>query len=131
MSNLFFDGGKILFYLTPFIITYLIYRFIYRKKSDTKLAMQGTITYSTLFYIISVLYVIQAMFGSYFIGYILIGLICLLALILIRQWKNGDDVLLWRGIKVLWRLCFLLFFISYLSLLIYQFIQFVYVNLFL
>lgn len=123
MSNLFFDGGKIVFYLFPFIITFIIYRFIYRKKQNVKKAMKKTITYSTLIYIISVLYLIRMLFGSYFIGYILIILISLLGLILVIQWKNGEEVLLWSGIKVLWRFCFLLFFMSYLSLLIYYFIQ--------
>lgn len=130
MSSLIFDNWQILFLLIPFLITYFIYRFVYIKKHDEKQAMQRAVNYSTIFYIIGVLYIIHYMFESYFIGYILIGLISLLGLILIKQWKNGEEVVLFKGIKVLWRLCFLLFLISYISLLLFQIVQFIYLNFF-
>lgn len=126
MSSLFVENWKGLIYIIPFLITYLVYRFEYRKKGVKKRAAHRSITYSTLFYMLGTLSIVHAMFDSYFIGYILIGLILLLGLILIIQWKNYNEVILVKGIKIVWRICFLVFFISYLILLIYNLGKFIY-----
>ncbi|HLR59346.1 MAG TPA: DUF3397 family protein [Pseudogracilibacillus sp.] len=126
MTSIFVENWKALLYGIPFLVTYLIYRFEYRKKGVKKIAAHQSITYSTLFYILGALYLIHKMFESYFIGYILIGLILLLGLILINQWKNDNEVILLKGIKKMWRYCFLVFFMSYFFLLIYHLGKFIY-----
>lgn len=126
MSSLFVENWKGLFYIIPFLITYLIYRFEYRRKGVKKQSAHRSITYSTLFYILGTLSLIHAMFDSYFIGYILIIFILLLGLILIIQWKIYNEVILLKGIKIVWRFCFLVFFISYFVLLIYNLNGFIY-----
>lgn len=128
MSSLLAENWKGILYIIPFLITYLVYRFEYRRKQDERRATHRSIAYSTLFYMMGTLYIIHIIFAEYFIGYILIGLIVLLAIILITQWKNNNEVILLKGIKILWRFCFLMFFTSYLSLLIYNLGVFIYKN---
>lgn len=126
MSSLLVENWKASFYIIPLLITYLVYRFEYRRRHDRKRAIHRSMAFSTLLYMMGTLYLIHAFFDSYFIGYILIGLIVFLGLILIMQWKYNNEVVLIKGVKILWRFCFLLFFTSYLSLLIYNLGQFIY-----
>src|SRR5699024_3729192 len=104
----------VIFYLIPFVLTYFIYRFSYHKQGNKQKAIYKTITLSTLFFIIGTLLIIHSMFGSYFIGYILIGFLLLLGFIFILQWKYYNDVILFEGVKVVWWFSFLFFFIGYI-----------------
>lgn len=126
MTSIFVENWKAFLYAIPFLVTYLIYKFEYRRKGVQKIAAHQSITYSTLFYILGALYLIHKMFESYFIGNILIGLILLLGLILINQWKNDNEVILLKGIKKMWRFCFLVFSMSYFFFLIYHLSKFIY-----
>src|SRR5699024_11615424 len=114
MSDLLIENWEVIFYLIPFVLTYFIYRFSYHKQSNKQKAIYKTITLSTLFFIIGTLLIIHSMVGSYFIGYILIGFLLLLGFILILQWKYYNEVILLKGVKIVWRFSFLIFLASYL-----------------
>lgn len=126
MISLFVESLKVVIFLIPFLITYLVYRIVYSRTANERKAIHRSIAYSTLFYLIGTLYFIHAIFDKYFISYILIGFIALLGLILIIQWKNNNEVVLLKGIKTLWRFSFLLFLMSYLILIIYNLGAFIY-----
>lgn len=126
MSNLLIENWEVIFYLIPFVLTYFIYRFSYHKQGNKQKAIYKTITLSTLFFIIGTLLIIHSMFGSYFIGYILIGFLLLLGFILILQWKYYNEVILLKGIKIVWRFSFLIFLASYLILIIFNVSKFIY-----
>src|SRR5699024_4186060 len=126
MSDLLIESWEVIFYLIPFVLTYFIYRFSYHKQGNKQKAIYITITLSTLFFIIGTLLIIHSMFGSYFIGYILIGFLLLLGFILILQWKYYNEVILLKGVKIVWRFSFLIFLASYLILIIFNLSKFIY-----
>src|SRR5699024_7157283 len=126
MSDLLIENWEVIFYLIPFVLTYFIYRFSYHKQGNKQKAIYKTITLSTLFFIIGTLLIIHSMFGSYFIGYILFGFLLLLGFILILQWKYYNEVILLKGVKIVWRFSFLIFLASYLILIIFNLSKFIY-----
>src|SRR5699024_12333939 len=126
MSDLLIENWEVIFYLIPFVLTYFIYRFSYHKQGNKQKAIYKTITLSTIFFIIWILFIIYSMFGSYFIGYILIGFLLLLGFILILQWKYYNEVILLKGVKIVWRFSFLIFLASYLILIIFNLSKFIY-----
>src|SRR5699024_6996443 len=113
-------------YLIPFVLTYFIYRFSYHKQGNKQKAIYKTITLSTLFFIIGTLLIIHSMFGSYFIGYILMSFLLLLVFILIFHCKYYNDVILLKGVKIVWLFSFLIFLVSYLILIIFNLSKFIY-----
>src|SRR5690625_2012520 len=131
MSDLLIENWEVIFYLIPFVLTYFIYRFSYHKQGNKQKAIYKTITLSTLFFIIGTLLIIHSMFGSYFIGYILIGFLLLLGFILILQWKYYNEVILLKGVKIVWRFSFLIFLASYLILIIFNLSKFIYKTYFI
>src|SRR5699024_10188713 len=114
MSDLLIENWEVIVYLIPFVLTYFIYRFSYHKQGNKLNTIYKTITLSTLFFIIGTLLIIHSMYGSHFIGYILIGFLLLLGFILILQWKYYNEVILVKGVKIVWRFSFLIFLASYL-----------------
>src|SRR5699024_12686778 len=122
---------EVIFYLIPFVLTYFIYRFSYHKQGNKQKAIYKTITLSTLFFIIGTLLIIHYMFGSYFIGYILIGFLLLLGFILILRWKYYNEVILLKGVKIVWRVSFLIFLARYLILIIFNLSKCIYTPYFL
>src|SRR5699024_12763643 len=84
---------KSAFYLIPFIITYLIFKYEYRKNQNKKISLQKSVNYSTVIYLMGVLYLFNEMFGSFFIGYILITFLIILSFILFMQITNNNYVI--------------------------------------
>src|SRR5699024_4056511 len=126
MSDLLIENWEVIFYLIPFVLTYFIYRFSYHKQGNKQKAIYKTITLFTLFFIILTLLIIHSMFCIYFIGYILICFLLLLGFILILQWKYYNEVILLKGVKIVWRFSFLIFLASYLILIIFNLSKFIY-----
>src|SRR5699024_8295822 len=126
MSDLLIENWEVIFYLIPFVLTYFIYRFSYHKQDNKQKAIYKTITLSTLFFIIGTLLIIHSMFGSYFIGYILIGFLLLLGFILIIQWKYYNEVILLKCVKIVWLFIFLILLASYIILIIFNLSKFIY-----
>src|SRR5699024_11002705 len=103
---LLIENWEVIFYLIPFVLTYFIYRFSYHKQGNKQKAIYKTITLSTLFFIIGTLLIIHSMFGSYFIGYILIGFLLLLGFILFLQWKYYNEVIIFNLSKFIYKTYF-------------------------
>jgi|SRR5690625_57684 len=99
---------------SPLIITYLLYKIHLLIKKQKWQAIHFTTEFSTVFYIVATTILLKQLFNQSVIGYILIFLILTLAIILIVQWKNHTEVILTKGLKTLFRLSFLIFFVSYL-----------------
>lgn len=88
-------------------------------------ALHKSVQWTAIFYMIAVVALIKMMFGYLFIGYSIILLIVILATILIIQWKKDTEVVLLNGLKLMWRISFLIFSITYLGLIIYKVILFI------
>lgn len=122
------DNLTLIFIVIPIFVTWLLYVSSYwiskiRWKS-IHIAVQG----STIFYIIAVSILLENIIEQNLIGYIFIGLLIALSIILIVQWKINTEVILKKGLKVLARLSFLIFSTIYIALISYEIIQMVYLN---
>jgi len=103
----------------PFIPTIIVYKVSDIMMQHKLRALHIAINWTTILYILASMRILNMMFDQQFIG-IIIGLILvLLAIIIIWQWKTNTEVLLNKAIKILWRLCFLIFLFAYTILVVY------------
>lgn len=102
----------------PVFATWFVY-FISTKLYKNKWkAIHQTVHWTTFFYIFATVILLNMVYDKYFIGYLLVLLICILALIIIIQWKTNMEIVLIKAFKQLWRVCFLLFSLLYVCLVI-------------
>lgn len=103
----------------PFIPTIIVYKVSDKIVKHKLRALHIAINWTTILYIFATIRILNMMFDQQFIG-IVIGLILvLLAIIIIWQWKIKTEVLLNKALKILWRLCFIVFLFAYLILVVY------------
>lgn len=107
----------IAFFITiPFLATWIFYFVslkIYRHRWK---AIHSAINYTTILYIIAVLFMLALIFENSFFGIIIGCILCLLVTIIIYQWKMKSEIMFFRAVKVLWRICFLFFTFMYICL---------------
>lgn len=107
----------------PFIATILAYIIFKNLYSQQWKAIHQAVNWTTIFYIAAVTLLLTIIFNRGFITIILLVLLCMLAGIIIFQWKVNTEVELKKALKILWRICFLLFLISYIVLVIIGILQ--------
>jgi hypothetical protein len=106
----------ILVYILIFIISKLI------TKKHRK-AVQISLDYSTIFFILSVHFLVLAIWGKSFLWAIFIFMIICAIIFVIINWKLKGEIIFSRFFRGFWRFCFLVFFITYLILTIYGVIK--------
>src|SRR5690625_7767082 len=97
---------------SPLIITYLLYKIHLLIKKQKWQAIHFTTEFSTVFYIVATTILLKQLFNQSVIGYILIFLILILAIILIVQLKNHTEIILIKCLKSFLMLLYLIFFAS-------------------
>jgi len=103
----------------PFIPTIAVYKVCDIIVQHKLRALHIAINWTTILYIFATARMLNMMFNQQFIG-IIIGLILLLlTVIIVWQWKSKTEVLFNKAIKILWRLCFLIFLFAYTILVVY------------
>lgn len=107
-----------LFITFPMIATWLVYIASKKICDHTWKAIHISVHWTTLFYLLSVLMLFKMFYDRSFIAIIGISLIVILAIILVVQRKRYEDLFLKRGIKLLWRLSFLMFSCLYIIFII-------------
>ncbi len=105
-------------YAVPFFIPFIIYIMMntWLKKRTSFLI---TIHLSTLINILLIMYLFKELVNQTLLAYILIFLILLIAFILILQWKNKNEVLLIKAVRIALRMMFLISFTTYLGQVIF------------
>lgn len=112
-------NAKLILMICPPIISIVIYyisKFIFKHKRRSFHLM---ISLTTIFYVFATVIFIEDVFSIELYGIIPIVLLVMLSIILILQWKNRTEVILKNGLKVLWRLNFLIFIPLYCGFVIY------------
>lgn len=109
--------------IIPIFSTWLFYVIGKKFRKYEWKAFQFAVNWTTIFYLIATNILLYQIFEQQFIGITIIVMLFLLAIILIIQRKKRTEVVLWKGIKLLWRLCFLIFFVAYVLLIIYLVIR--------
>lgn len=107
------------FIVFPMVATFIVYFFSSRFHQNKWRSIHQTVHLTTFFYIASTLILIQMLFEQYFIGYLLILIITVLAVIVIIQWKTKKKIVFSIALKQLWRACFLLFSFMYICLVVF------------
>ncbi|MHA6251391.1 DUF3397 domain-containing protein [Oceanobacillus sp. CAU 1775] len=97
------------------IIVYFISMTIERNKWK---AIHRVVNWTTIFYVIAVLMMLQMIFDRNFIGIAIIVLLTILTIIVVVQWKKDRDIQFLSAFKLLLRVSFLLFFVLYGCLMI-------------
>jgi len=105
----------IAFFVTiPIIFTFIIYlSFLKIIKHSPKKALHKAVNWSTLFYIIAVIILVQILFDISATGLILILILAILTIVIFFQWKRHTDIQFMKAVKILWKICFLLFLTLY------------------
>lgn len=108
------------FFITfPFLPTILVYKISEKIVRNKLRAFHISINWTTILYILATITILNNLFEKQFIGIILGLILFILAIIIIWQWKTRTEVLFNRAIKILWRLCFLIFVSTYTIMVVY------------
>lgn len=102
----------------PIPATLFIYWFAVKMYRHTLKAIHAAVNWTTFIYIITDIIYIDFIFARQVGGIVLIGLISLLAVIIIMQWRKQNEVLLFKAFKLLWRISFLVFLPLYILLVV-------------
>ncbi|WP_047981360.1 DUF3397 domain-containing protein [Ornithinibacillus contaminans] len=102
------------------VVVYYAWKYVTR---NPLLAFHKAINWTTIFYVFAVTTLLSYLFGDGFFGYILLLILLLLTILIFMHWKRNTEVDYRRAFKLLWRLCFLLFFLGYVVLVLYGIIR--------
>lgn len=109
----------IILILSPIFTTYLIYFFILKISKKKWKAIHISVQMSVVLYVIAVILIVNHLFHVNMTSYVIIFHLFLLAIILIKQRYSQTEIILYDGIRLLLRLSFLIFSVSYILLTIY------------
>lgn len=110
----------------PFVLTFAAY-FLFRKVYGHQWkAIHSTVGWTTIGYVAAVPLLFKVLFGHSFIGIVLLLLLIILAIIIYFQWKVHVEVEIKQAIKILWRICFLLFLFLYIVLVFFGIIGWIF-----
>src|SRR5690625_2922010 len=110
----------------PIITTFLLYWLASKLFKHRLKAVHFVVNWTTLIYIIADLILISILFGLQLTGTLFIISLILLAVIMIIQWKINTDVQFFKAFKILWRICFLVFLLLYICLVLFGIISRIY-----
>lgn len=105
--------------ICPIIPTWLVYAIVNRIVQHKTRALHFAVNWTTILYILATVMILNMMFERQFIGIVTCLILFVLAIIMIWQWRAKTEVLFGRAVKILWRICFLIFLSSYSILVVY------------
>ena len=106
-------------FLTFFIVFIVLKKITKRSTYSTKMAAD----LSVIFFLISINGLTMMLFDRLILLEIVVGFVILVGIFLFIQWRRDEDILLWRAVRIVWRIAFMLSVIAYLVLLIIAFIE--------
>src|SRR5699024_9390815 len=106
----------------PVVLSILIYYLGVRLSKSKWKSIHKMVQWTTVVYINADIVLIQHILNVAVIGYTVIIIMLILAIIIIRQWNNENEVSLITGLRLMWRINFLFFVTLYIGLLIYKLI---------
>ncbi len=112
--------------VVPVFLTYVIYFIMYKLTKSKWKAIHLSVQSTALFYVVASILLVDSLFQLKTMSYIIIFHLFLLAIILIRQRYSQTEIILYDGIRLLFRLSFLIFSISYMILILYRAFIFIY-----
>lgn len=102
------------------VILYYIMKWISRHPWK---AIHFSTQWSAFLYVVAVSLLLEKHIGVATFGFFIVGILLLLSIHLIVQWKKDTEVILKKGLKLVTRVCFLLFSLLYIILISYEIIE--------
>jgi hypothetical protein len=115
----------------PLVNLVIFFLFLLIIVKDKKKSILWTVDLSTLFFIVSVHIHLITIFEQSFLIYIILGLLCLSALVYYLEYNRSKPPSMSVVTKKVWRLSFIFFFISYLILTLYGIVSGIVKNAFI
>lgn len=113
------DWIKLFIIWSPPILTLLCFYLHKWVKKSTWRAIHFITEYTTVLYMVSVIVSVKMLFNISIVGYVIIYLLLLLAILIFMQWKKDADIILSRAVRFLLRLNFLVFVSAYIPIILY------------
>lgn len=125
MKSLFLSYGPYILMAAPIFISMFIYSLGMKLTNNKWKSIHTSVQWTAIFYVVAVSLLVKTLFDIPIIGYIAILLILVAACSLVMQWRKGEDVELLTGLRIMWRVSFLLFSLLYCGLVIYIIVYYV------
>lgn len=122
MKDLLIDNILYIIVGLPILISIVIYFLGVRFTKNKWKSIHKMVQWTAIFYIVADIILIKMILNVQVIGYTLIIIILILAFIIVAQWKKENEVSLIKGLRLMWRINFLLFVTLYIGLLVYELI---------
>jgi hypothetical protein len=113
----------------PILVYFFVFVMVKQLTKNHRKAVQLGLDISTLFFILSVHFLVLVIWEESFLSIIFIFLLFCAIIFVIINWKVKGEIVFSRFFKGFWRFSFLVFFIAYLGLTIYGLYQSVSVSL--
>lgn len=115
----FFAGIAATMITLPFAGLILLYIMINVVTKNKKRSFHAAVDLSTILFIISVNYLTVVIWEKSFLSFIILLLLIVAVLFVVLHWKIKQEIDIAKVFKGFWRFSFLLFFISYIVLIVY------------
>lgn len=102
----------------PLLAWYLVYIITVKMTRKKKFSFRLAVDLSTIFFILSVHFILIELVGKSFLWVILLMIIGAAGAFTVLHWKTKDDIQIHKVIKGAWRFNFLLFSTGYVLLLL-------------
>lgn len=103
----------------PLVAFYFIYIITVKTTKSKKVSIKRAVDFSTILFIFAVYFIVHEIWNVSLFWVLLIMIISVAIIYTIIYWKVSKDIYLPKLLKGIWRLNFILFFLTYFILSIY------------
>ncbi|HLS66367.1 MAG TPA: DUF3397 family protein [Pseudogracilibacillus sp.] len=109
--------------MIPFFSTAILYYIMKWISHHPWKAIHFSTQWSAFLYVVAVSLLLEKHIEVATLGFFIVGILLLLSIHLIVQWKKNTEVILKKGLKLVTRICFLLFSLLYIILISFEIIE--------
>lgn len=111
------------FFMAPILGFVVVFVLLKLFTKDSRKSVKRALDYTTILFIISVHFLIVAIWGISLIWLIFLLMVFFAMVLVILNWRVKGEIFLTRVFKGVWRLNFIFFFTVYITLTIYGLIE--------
>ncbi|WP_445488432.1 DUF3397 domain-containing protein [Niallia sp. 03133] len=112
------------FIMFPIICYFLVFIVCKQWTRKHRLSVHLALDVSTIFFIISVHFLMESIWGKSYLSYIILTILMIGIILVFLHWKIKEEINYKKVFRGFWRVNFLLFFCTYLLLMVYGLIYF-------
>lgn len=122
MSTIF-STALAIFIMIPFLSGLLVFLLTKLISQNNRKAMNLSIDVTTVFFIFSVHFLLETIWGKSFFWIIILVLIVIAMAFAVLHWKVNQEIIIQKVLKSFWRFSFLLFSVAYLAFTLFGIIK--------